>query len=429
MGGWLAHRPTPEGLQQYTDSQWADLPLGSSRLSTALMEKRLALVPCSGIPSRPDWNQLKTLRARQRAHFLEEKGANIPKDERIAILEDSSEIQGFIDFLDGYGHKPFQDGGDEALTVGLDIGAHYSLSMLCEDSAFLGLHPRIRNAIITGSRVGALVQGTGAAARPRQRADPHIENMTNIVRGKKNEAVRQKVAKVGLEQARTECKPHRSTKAKPKTPSPKVVKKKKPKKKLSGAQRRQAAKKITADIQALRREMEQHNAILQQSREAAQQEKEAVQNELQEKGSEANEKRGDLTVERSYLQRASNQLSLRCLQLERCQENLQQQQAALENAQQHGKNSIIRLKKVVAVAKAAAAKAVAEAKSIKPPLPPTESPLPPPLPPPVSPTMTPPRCLPPQMQPTVTPPQGLPLQDALPLAMPLHSASVSSELS
>ena len=233
-----------------------------------------------------------------------------------------------------------------------------------------------------------------------------------------------------LVQVNCDAAPHRSTKAKPKTPSPKVVKEKKPKKKLSGAQRRQAAKKITADIQALRREMEQHNAILQQSREAAQQEKEAVQNELQEKGSEANEKRGDLTVERSCLQRASNQLSLRCLQLlERCQENLQQQQAALENAQQHGKNSIIRLKKVVAVAKAAAAKAVAEAKSIKPPLPPTESPLPPPLPPPVSPTMTPPRCLPPQMQPTVTPPQGLPLQDALPLAMPLHSASVSSELS
>jgi len=56
--------------------------------STAVMEKRLALVPTSGIPSRPDWSQLNTLRQRQRAAFLAEKGADIPKHERIAILED-----------------------------------------------------------------------------------------------------------------------------------------------------------------------------------------------------------------------------------------------------------------------------------------------------------------------------------------------------
>ena len=187
--------------------------------------------------------------------------------------------------------------------------------------------------------------------------------------------------------------------------------------------------KITADIQALRREMQEHNASLQQSREAAQQERKAVEDRLHEKGAEPNEKRGDLTDERRCLQRVSTQLSMRCIRLEVCQQNLLEQQAALEKTQKHWKNSITRLRKVVTAAKAAVAKAVEEQKSIKPPLPPTESPLPPPLPPPLSPTMTPPRCLPPQMQPTVTPPKCLPPQDALPLAMPLHSASASSELS
>ena len=192
MGGWLAHRPTPQGLQPYEGSRWVDLELGSSRLSTALTDKRLALVPPNGIPCRPNWNELKTLRHRQRMAFLADKGADIPKDERIALLEDSSEIRGFIDFLGGYGLKPFQDGGDEAQAVGIDMGAHHALSHLCEDSAFLGLHPRVRNAIISGSEVGALVQHVGAAGS-RERADVNVQRMIKICkRGKKNAELRKK---------------------------------------------------------------------------------------------------------------------------------------------------------------------------------------------------------------------------------------------
>ena len=59
----------------------------------------------------------------------------------------------------------------------------------------------------------------------------------------KNAELRKKVDEVGLEEARKGCTPIRSTKAKPKTPVKKVGKKKQRKKKLSGAQRRQAANK------------------------------------------------------------------------------------------------------------------------------------------------------------------------------------------
>ena len=86
--------------------------------------------------------------------FIEKKGAGMPKDARVALLGDSSPIQGFIDFLDGTGLKPFQntelDCDDcEPLAIGPVLtGPQFAAERLEKDATFLSLHPRVRNAVI-----------------------------------------------------------------------------------------------------------------------------------------------------------------------------------------------------------------------------------------------------------------------------------------
>ena len=68
--GWLAYRPTAAGLKHYTGAFGAfpaRHPLGSSRLTTAMMDKRFSWVSSDGVPKKPDWNDLKQVRERQAA--------------------------------------------------------------------------------------------------------------------------------------------------------------------------------------------------------------------------------------------------------------------------------------------------------------------------------------------------------------------------
>ena len=80
MGGWLAYRPTPDGLVPYVGPDWRDYPLGSSRLSRDVMQTRLAMVPLNGKPAKPDWNELRDLRRRQRMAYVQQQGNKISED-------------------------------------------------------------------------------------------------------------------------------------------------------------------------------------------------------------------------------------------------------------------------------------------------------------------------------------------------------------
>ena len=61
--GYLAFRPTKEGLLPLDGPVWEKFPLGSSRLAARLNEMRKRGVPRK--PSPPDWSQLKEVRDKQ----------------------------------------------------------------------------------------------------------------------------------------------------------------------------------------------------------------------------------------------------------------------------------------------------------------------------------------------------------------------------
>ena len=73
MGGWLAYKPTPSGLQAAVGEAYRKFPLGSSRLSRKLIEQRFDWVDKEGRPQRPDWNELKEIRERQQLLAVEKQ--------------------------------------------------------------------------------------------------------------------------------------------------------------------------------------------------------------------------------------------------------------------------------------------------------------------------------------------------------------------
>ena len=105
----LSHRPTPSGLVPLQGAKWNDMPLGSSRLSAELIEERLSMVPASGIPIKPDREELRNLRQRQRMESIEKKGTNMTQSHRLESFDDSLPMKGFVEFLDGSGLKTFQN--------------------------------------------------------------------------------------------------------------------------------------------------------------------------------------------------------------------------------------------------------------------------------------------------------------------------------
>ena len=74
--------------------------------------------------------------------FLKKKGDKLVVEDHRQLLDNSGEINGFIDFLDGFGIKPFQDGIDGQAAFGPDLlGPDFSLERLDKDAGYLSLHP------------------------------------------------------------------------------------------------------------------------------------------------------------------------------------------------------------------------------------------------------------------------------------------------
>ena len=141
------------------------------------MDKHMSLVPPSGIPTKPDWDKLQAVRQRQRLACVETKGAHMPKADRLQMLQDSSPIRGFMDFLDGRGCKPFDDGDSENKAIGPSLtGPDFAIERLHEDAAFLGLHPRVRHAILMGQTVKELSHRL-ESTKSKKQSDAAIKRM------------------------------------------------------------------------------------------------------------------------------------------------------------------------------------------------------------------------------------------------------------
>ena len=65
MCGWFAYKPTLNGLVRASGEQLSKYPLGSSILSSKVIDQRFDLVDKDGLPKAPDWNELRDIRHRQ----------------------------------------------------------------------------------------------------------------------------------------------------------------------------------------------------------------------------------------------------------------------------------------------------------------------------------------------------------------------------
>jgi hypothetical protein len=198
------------------------------------------------------------------------KGNTMCPRDRLHLLEESP-IQGFLSFLGGFGMKPFQDaevaGGDgESEAVGPCLtGVEFAAERLEKDAAFLGLHPRVRHAIIMGDAVNSLSRRMGSA-KSRAQSDVAIRRMTRKTeRSNTRKELAQKVADLGIEEVRKQCVPAREKKQRKNVAGKCAAKKlRKPFRKAqpNGARRTQIANKFAAEVKSFRVEMEKQTAIL-----------------------------------------------------------------------------------------------------------------------------------------------------------------------
>ena len=97
MGGWLAFRPTKDGLVPLDGPVWDRFPLGSSRLPAALVDRRSEGV-AGGKPCYPDWSQLQELKNEQLRRRLRQDH----EKELAAIEDDDQREEKWKDILDAW---------------------------------------------------------------------------------------------------------------------------------------------------------------------------------------------------------------------------------------------------------------------------------------------------------------------------------------
>ena len=234
MGGWLAYRPTSTSLMPAQGAAWREHPLGSSRLALSLMEQRYTWLDGAGNPQKPCWNELKDLRKRQASAYVQQKGKGLSDEtKRAHLLAAGDDVHGFVDFLGGFGQKPFED-EDEApaserpspLTL-----PWVAPEDLHQDANFLALHPRVRRALIENMELSQIP--SQRKTRKAAMADGHIlKKMRKTTRRAEMRAEwRRLVDGVGIEEAR-------------KRAIPAIVTKLQRKNKKEGEKKKAAGKKI-----------------------------------------------------------------------------------------------------------------------------------------------------------------------------------------
>ena len=254
MAGWLAFRPTSTGLKAYQGQQWADFPLGSSRLATSLVLGRLDWLDSQGVPVKPDWDELKTIQRRQTVKQCQKQSGNVLADTKEAKKADNAPLSGFIDILDGLGEMPFEDRqphDDDGVCIDWLTQDDFS-----NDATYLSLHPRIKRALLMKSEVGALAGQTGAgkqhsAAEKKQRRKMQKQTSNRTAK----EKLQLLVKEVGIVEARLRCVPNL-----PGTEQRKAQQKKNALKKSAKAQKVKATKKKVSAGKTIRRNKAKNTA-------------------------------------------------------------------------------------------------------------------------------------------------------------------------
>ena len=187
------------------------------------------------------------------------------KETKTELLSDDAEINGFVSFLNGWGQKPFedQDAHDEEQPKSvaanrLSLAGVVSAEALAEETSFLALHPRVKNAMLTGELISKM---TGKRKSSRAiAAQRRLENgmMKKTRAASKKAEWCQAINELGLEEAqRRHCEQTRrsiesKSAAKSKGGAKKTRRRLRTKTKKTGAQRRQAAASFSASLKELR---------------------------------------------------------------------------------------------------------------------------------------------------------------------------------
>ncbi|CAK0899969.1 unnamed protein product [Prorocentrum cordatum] len=392
MGGWLAHKPTDRGLVPLVGPAWRQFPLGSSRLSNSLMADRVNYVPVHGKPEKPDWGQLRALRARQRAAYVQQKGQGISEDRKQELLLDDEEIDGFVSYLGGWGQRPFAEheealaaaASDPSLAKGplrpfepISLAGLISAEALAEEAAFQSLHPRVKQAILAGGAIAKMPKVTksfrGLAAE--KRVEKAMTRKTQAA--EKKAEWRAAIDSLGIEAARKQlCVPAVVTKAAKKTKEQAKTKGKKggagstkrrqaKKGKQKAAARKGARAKAAATFAGNVATLEAKLKTLQAQLHGAGQEAESQKQEAKQ-GAEAlaappgEQPAAAAAAERKRLRVHADNLTVRSLQLQGLHRQLQDQQQELENANKLGQKALGQVKRKANAAMQAAERALAK---------------------------------------------------------------------
>ena len=120
------------------------------------------------------------------------------------MCEAGRDLDGFIDFLDGFGLPPFESDGEHQKYLAVDWIKPEDLE---KNASLLALHPRVRNALLTGAELKNIPtqKKSGQAIAADMKMRRRMQKQTD--RKKALETYRGIVEKDGIEVARQKCLP------------------------------------------------------------------------------------------------------------------------------------------------------------------------------------------------------------------------------
>ena len=285
-----------------------------------------------GEPQKPDWGELKELRKRQALSLVQKQGGTMKHDEKMYHVQAAEQdIGGFVDFLDQFGQRPFEDqNAAENAELGHEEPAleisWISAEDLSTDAAFLSLHPRTRQALLNAAalsdvpcqkktRASHLAQRkTESAMRAQLKRRGFVKEYQALIKEKGIDAARAKFCpaiakKGGLGQKKGAC-----------------AKKKKSLK--SGAGKKRAAKAKAADNKRICDEIARQLQELQSLMAVA----EKTKKDNQVAATRPDLSLHDRVAERRQLRKAADDLAVRGIAMQQIASRLSEQQKAMEHA-------------------------------------------------------------------------------------------------
>jgi hypothetical protein len=290
------------------------------------MSQRYAWTDEHGKPKAPDWNELVAIRDRhERVLASKRKLSEAAETGQHLLSSMDLHVKSFIDFLGGWGEKPFdgEEGTKDILAAGSAISIDIvSAATLHENAAFLNLHPRVRNAILTASALS--IMPPQRKSNRSKLAEKRVSKMMakKVRMSKAKEEYRALVDKVGKCEAnalsvpkaiRTNRKKDKNSASKSllgvkgKTRNIRMAKRAAHRTRISGARRRIEAKKDREKTTSLHGQILSHLDVM---RTSTQPQEQVVPHDTV-----ADDPPQPLAQERAQVREAQNSLTVRGLKL------------------------------------------------------------------------------------------------------------------